>query len=183
MRRHLAYAAAGAVALALAGCGGDDPTPKVADPTSAPSAAPSADESAAAEKEPWDERSDDGAIAFVKHWLDVFNEMHTSAETDEFEAIATADCRACSEFVSIAESIQSDGGTMDSAGWSLLDAAVGAASTASSKEVAARLHQAAETIEYADGREPTTYPGGRVTVLMTVVWQSGAWTMDEVAFP
>lgn len=182
MRQHLAYAA-GAAVLALTGCGGDEPTPQIADPTPTPSASSSPSESAVAEKEPWERKSDDGAVAFVEHWLDTFNQMQTSGSTDDFIAIATSDCQACREFVRITEQIDSEGGTLQTTGWSSRDIAVGAASTASAKELAVRLSQAAETIRYDDGREPTKYPGGKVTVLMTVVWQHGAWRMEEVAFP
>lgn len=182
MRRHLAYAAAGAVVLALTSCG-DDPEPQVADPTSTPSSSSSPSESAAAEKEPWEEKTDDGAVAFVEHWLDVFNEMQTSANTQEFSSIGTDGCRACAEFVSINQEIAADGGTIESKGWKLIDAAVGAASTNAKKEVVAHLDQSPERISYSGAKKPREYPGGEATVLMTLVWQESTWVMDEVAFP
>lgn len=137
MRRHLAYAA-GAAVLALAGCGGDDLTPQVADPTSSPSVSASPSASAAVKKEAWEKKTDDGAVAFVEHWLEVFNEMQTTSNTADFEAIAASDCSACEEFVSITREISSEGGSVDSNGWSMIDAAVSASSSTSKKELAVR---------------------------------------------
>ena len=88
MRRHLAYAATGAVVLALTGCG-DDPEPRVADPTSTPKSSSSPSASAAIEKEPWEEKTDDGAVAFVEHWLEVFNEMQRDGDQDDLRALST----------------------------------------------------------------------------------------------
>ncbi len=64
---------------ALAGCT-DDPQPRFEEPTESPSASESTS-SAAAEPEPWEEKSKAGAVAFARHWVEVFNEAQTSGET------------------------------------------------------------------------------------------------------
>ncbi len=105
MRRHLAYAA-GAAVLALTGCGGDDPTPQVADPTPSASVSPSPSASAAAEKEAWEKKTDDGAVAFVEHWLEVFNEMQVTRRADRASRpSAHRDCETCANFVEITDGI------------------------------------------------------------------------------
>ena len=109
MRRHLAYAA-GAAVLALTGCGGDDPTPQVADPTPSASVSPSPSASAAAEKEAWEKKTDDGAVAFVEHWLEVFNEMQVTGETDRRWGDQRSDCETCANFVEITDDIYESGG-------------------------------------------------------------------------
>ncbi len=70
-RRRLA-ALACACALAMSACSGEDPEPIVSDSPSG-SASPSESPSEAT-KQPWQKRSKAGAVAFVKHWVDVFNE-------------------------------------------------------------------------------------------------------------
>ncbi len=103
MRRHLAYAA-GAAVLALAGCGGDDPTPQVADPTPTASVSASPSASAAVEKEAWEKKTEAGAIAFAKRWVRLFDEAKSSGDTAELEAVSSDDCKTCQNFISLTKS-------------------------------------------------------------------------------
>ncbi len=57
--------------MALVGCT-DEPEPRFEEPTETPSASESS--SAAAEPEPWEEKSKAGAVAFAKHWVEMFND-------------------------------------------------------------------------------------------------------------
>ena len=62
--------------LAVGGCSDDEPEPKFA-----PSESPSPTESSTPAPEAWEVKSEDGAVAFAEHWVDVFNEAHGSGET------------------------------------------------------------------------------------------------------
>ncbi len=70
--RRIAGAALVLVLTAGAGCT-DDPEPRFEDPTGSPSASDTTSP-AADEKEPWEVKSKAGAVAFAKHWVEVFNE-------------------------------------------------------------------------------------------------------------
>ncbi len=66
-----------AAVMALAGCT-DEPEPRFEEPTETPSASDPTS-SAAAEPEPWEEKSKAGAVAFARHWVELFNEARTRA--------------------------------------------------------------------------------------------------------
>ena len=55
--------------LAVGGCSDDDPEPKFA-----PSESPSPTDTSTPEPEAWEVKSEDGAVAFAEHWVDVFNQ-------------------------------------------------------------------------------------------------------------
>lgn len=179
MRRHLAYAA-GAAALALAGCGGDDPTPQVADPTPTASASASPSASAAAEKEAWEKKTDDGAVAFVEHWLEVFNEMQVTGKQSELRAISSDACESCSNIFTKSEAIYGSDGSIRTKGWSVDQIGVSPGLEKGERQVAVRVQQAPQTIVTGDGKK-TNYPGGPLTVTATVAWSRGSWTMQELA--
>ena len=182
MRRHLAYAAAGAVVLALTGCG-DDPEPRVADPTSTPSSSSSPSESAAAEKEPWKEKTDDGAVAFVEHWLSTFNEMQSTGETVAFRELATIECETCANFVSLADETYSGGGRIQSDGWRLKSASPTSLDVPGGYQLALSVRQMPQKVYETAKAEPESFPGGTVTFLATVVWTNDGWRMDSWEFP
>ena len=71
-RRWLA--AAVCVPLLAVGCSDEEPTPKFA-PSESPS--PSETTTPTAEPEAWEVKSEDGAVAFAEHWVDVFNDAAT----------------------------------------------------------------------------------------------------------
>ena len=63
----------------VAGCGGDEPKPKMAATTSAaptPTPTPTATPSPAA----WEVKTNAGAVAFAKHWIAVFNQATSARE-------------------------------------------------------------------------------------------------------
>ena len=59
--------------MALAGCT-DEPEPRFEEPTETPSASDPTS-SAAAEPEPWEEKSKAGAVAFAKYWVETSSTM------------------------------------------------------------------------------------------------------------
>ncbi len=179
MRRHLAYAA-GAAVLALAGCGGDDPTPQVADPTPSASVSASPSASAAVEKEAWEKKTDDGAVAFVEHWLEVFNEMQVTGERSDLRAISSGECQSCANIFEKSEEIYGAGGSIQTKGWSVDQIGISPGLEDDERQVAVRVRQTPQTVMSADG-EKTKFPGGPLTVTATVAWSGNEWTMQELA--
>ena len=178
MRRHLAYAACAAV-LALAGCGGDDPTPQVAEPTPTASVSASPSASAAVEKEAWEKKTDDGAVAFVEHWLEVFNEMQVTGEQSELRAISSGDCETCSNFFESADAVYKSGGSIKTEGWTVDQIALSPSKDDRRRTVGLRIMQAAQTVDFGNG-DKRRYPGGPLTMTASLHWQAGEWEMVEL---
>ena len=179
MRRHLAYAAAGAAVLALAGCG-DDPEPRIADPTSTPSSSSSPSESAAAEKEPWEEKTDDGAVAFVEHWLEVFSTAFQTGETQDLQALHAKTCPTCDGFVGLIEDAWSDGGEIRGDAWSASSLAPSKNPPDGKAAISATIDQPGQVIVDANGGEERT-PPGTVEYLFELAWAQGQWRVASFA--
>ncbi|WP_341231172.1 DUF6318 family protein [Nocardioides salarius] len=178
MRRHLAYAA-GAAVLALAGCGGDDPTPQVADPTPTASVSASPSASAAVEKEAWEKKTDDGAVAFVEHWLEVFNEAETTGETQVLEDLSAPGCETCANFVEITNDIYGAGGFIKSEGWKIQQ--VGRPTeTATETVVAFNVDQTPQRVRQTAESETLARPGGKLSLSAHLAWRGGKWVMNRL---
>jgi hypothetical protein len=182
MRRHLAYAA-GAAVLALAGCGGDDPTPQVADPTSSASVSAPPSASAAVEKEAWEKKTEAGAEAFTERWVSAFNDMQASGEAGDFKELSTNDCETCRNFLELTDQAYANGGRIESGGWRIKSSAATSLDVPDGHQFALRVRQMPQRIYETVDAEPTTFPGGTVTFLSTVVWQSGGWRVAAWEFP
>ncbi|MCL8026246.1 DUF6318 family protein [Nocardioides bruguierae] len=178
--RPLAAAVALTSALALSACSSDDPDPVVADPTpSAPSSSadPTPSEDSA---EPWETQNRAGAEALVDAWLEAFNAMQSSGQTEAFESLSSSGCATCANLVETTEAIYGGGGSIKSRGW--INPTFGdVTSTAKERTLAVRLRQTPQVV-VADG-ERTNYPGGMATFIATVRWTGDTWSMADWNFP
>ncbi|NYD57547.1 hypothetical protein BKA08_001785 [Nocardioides marinisabuli] len=179
MRRHLAYAAAGAVVLALTSCG-DDPEPQVADPTSTPSSSSSPSESAAAEKEPWEEKTDDGAVAFVAHWLEVMNEAENSGDTVAFRELATDQCQTCDRIASYTDQLYESGGYSKSQAWSVQSVSEPRKGPERSTLIAVNVLTSDQKLKESSTSPVRVNEASEVTLTAYVRWTGSAWAMSEV---
>jgi hypothetical protein len=178
--RRLSRAVAVTIALSVLTACGNDPEPRFeADPSPSPtpSSSPTADD-----PEPWEEKSDEGAIAFVEHWIDLFNEMQLSGETADFRALGTPSCEACDNFVAITDSLYENGSTVRSEGWSVRAADLPAGQKGADRDVSVVIDQASEVITAPDGSEDRN-PSGQITVVARLTWTSQGWRVDSVEFP
>lgn len=105
--------------LLVAGCTDDDPKPKFEPPSSdAPTSAthsstattvpPQPELPAAAQK-----RSDAGAEAFVRYWLDVVNFAQLTGDTSELGALNDVRCSGCRGIVKAIDSAYQSGGRIE----------------------------------------------------------------------
>ncbi|TIC79443.1 DUF6318 family protein [Nocardioides sp. GY 10127] len=173
-------AAVAATALLASGCAADggSATPIVTTPSAVSSSAdvsPSAGASDAA----WQKHTDAGAVAFVKHWLDVFNDMQQTGDTAGFASLNTADCETCANLIDITEGIYADG-KLRSDGW-LRPKIVPIDAKPGLTGFAVRLHQSPQIVISPNGRE--TYDGGMATFIAGLRWQANAWRMASWDFP
>lgn len=164
-------------ALLLAACT-DDPEPRFAEPSPSPSASESTSP-AVDEKEPWERKSKAGAVAFAKHWIDVFNEAQMSGDTSTFAASNTERCVSCRDLTEQLKEIYDDGGSLRSEGWRVIDLVPRPGSLLSDTEVVLRIDRSPQRIVDGDGRVQR-FPGGEATFSMGVTWAKDRWLVDEL---
>jgi len=172
--RHALAAASLLALLAVAGCS-DDPKPKFA-PTPSPS---SPTTSATPEPEAWEVKSKHGAVAFAKHWVDVFNEAQQSGETTDLRSISTDACGSCNGFATQLEDLYGDGGHLESAGWTVLQSVPTQGMPRGEAIIAMRIARSPQVVHKASGKEEQ-FPGGKATFSAKLVWKAQTWLMNEM---
>lgn len=115
----------GAVVLlvALAGCGGDpkaNPPPSPSPSTTPVSTTPSAPAMPDAAKE----NSKAGAIAFVRHYVELLNHLEATGDEAPMLAVSGPSCRSCASVAHAANKIYDAGGHVEGGVWSITDAVV-----------------------------------------------------------
>lgn len=177
MRRTIgALASSLALAATLSACGGD-PEPRFeAEPSVAPS---TASPSASAEPEPWEEKSDDGAIAFVEHWIEVFDESKEDGDTSELSALSSTSCVTCQNFIEMTNEIYDNGGSVTSKGWTIESISEPVRSDDSTL-VAVNVLQSPQQIQRTSDSKVEKFEGGKIDFAFTLRWKEGAWTVEAV---
>jgi len=109
------------LAVLLTGCGATSapptaPTEYVVSPTPSPlkPLAPVLPEAAKADTKA-------GAVAFVRHYVDVLNYAQSTGETRGVTALGDADCRSCRNVARAIQAIYKPGGTISGGTWTLQD--------------------------------------------------------------
>jgi hypothetical protein len=172
--RHALAAASLLAALAVAGCS-DDPEPKF-EPDPSPSASSS---SAAPGSEPWEKQSQAGAVAFAKHWVDVFNDAQQSGQTADLRGISTEECGSCEGFAGQLEDLYDAGGHLESDGWRVLQSVPTKGTPSDEAIVSLRISRSAQVVHGASGKEKE-FSGGRATYSAKLIWEAQAWLMNEL---
>lgn len=179
VRRWRTAAVAGLLCSALlAGCSDDDPDPIVADPPASPSAS-SSSASASAAPEPWQVRSKAGAVAFVEHWVEVFNEAGRTGDTAALRAISGPACKACLGYADQLDELYANGGRFESNGWTVT--AIGASDRLplSQMSVGMRIERAPEAVIRANGKRKQ-FPGGFANYSAEPRWRAGGWSLASL---
>ncbi|MEO5665487.1 MAG: DUF6318 family protein [Nocardioides sp.] len=175
--RRAAIAAA-ALPLLLAGCTDDDPVPQIPDPTT-PS--PTASETTAP-PEPWEAQTEDGAIAFAEHWIDLLNAARLDETgTEGITDASTPQCASCSNIAQIIDGWQSDGIAYKSKPWTIEQVAV-ISSEPKEARVGLRILRPREMLTESDG-SVVRKDASRATYAATLEWRSGSWLMHELVIP
>ena len=177
MRRTIgALASSLALAATLSACGGD-PEPRFEEQ---PSAAPStASPSAPAEPEPWEEKSDDGAVAFVGHWLTLFREAENSGATDALRSASAPSCESCERFATEIERIYDQGGHIRSDGWSITTIAPPVRDR-SSASVAFEVRQSDQRVRETANGDEVVNRGISIGLAAELTWEDGRWLMGRL---
>jgi hypothetical protein len=169
------HALALGLVLALSACGGDPEPQFEADPSPAPSEATTS----APAKEAWEEKSDDGAIAFVEHWIDEFDASKSTGDTTDLVAISASQCQTCSSFIKMTDEIYAAGGQVDSAGWDILSISEPVRSQ-DEVRIAARIEQSPQRIRRSADAKVERFKGGEIDFAFTLRWASGHWELADM---
>ncbi|MBD8606106.1 hypothetical protein IFT73_04500 [Aeromicrobium sp. CFBP 8757] len=121
-------------ALTLAACS-SDPAPREPDPTRSASAAPTPTASLPTMPPQASEDSPEGAAAFVKHYVDVFNYAAATGDVDELRSLAPK-CASCMQYADDFERLDAKSRPSQDA-WTLADVTV--ASAHSNRKVSASV--------------------------------------------
>lgn len=176
MRQIHRHALALGLVLALSACG-SDPEPRFeADPSPAPSEVTTS----ATAKEAWEEKSDDGAIAFVEHWIDEFNKMRATGDTGTVADLSSKTCDSCRNFVQLTNQIYDAGGSLETAGWMPLTVSQPAESSSDAPVLSVRVKQAPQTVIESRESEPVEYDGGRIDLVAHLKWARDRWQMTRL---
>ena len=164
------------VPLLVAGCS-DDPEPRFEE---SPSPSPSESTSAAAEPKAWEVKSEAGAVAFARHWMDVFNEAMPTGDTRQLNALSEPACKTCSAFAKRLESIYDNGGFYKSPGWRILQADASDKMPAGRAVLALRVLQGAERYKDTGDSKVVENRASRASYSANLIWTRGSWRVQEL---
>lgn len=107
-----------AALLAMGACGGD-PQPK--EPKASGTASSSTSATLAVPTMPVQakENSPEGAAAFVKHYIDVFNYASNTGDVTELSRLSSPKCDGCQSYIKEFESLRTAGKLIDGPLWKL----------------------------------------------------------------
>jgi hypothetical protein len=174
-----------ALLLALAGCDGDPkaepstpPTSSSVSTTPSPSAPmlPSAAEA----------NTKAGAIAFVKHYVEVQNFAARTGDTSTFRTLSLASCEECRSIVRRIERVYAHGGRIEGEGW-LTRSAVGMSNAPGPTDlryVIARLEIEPQVIVESPGASPSSFAGNdRLLMTFGLARSPEGWQLARMKVP
>lgn len=172
------FVVAAAVPLLLVGACSEDPEPKFAPPSATPT--PSVTESAEPEPAAWEEKSTEGAVAFARHWVEVFNEAQMTGNTSDLRAASAPSCGTCAGVADQVDELYKGGGRLQSEGWSVRQAVPTPDIPNGQARIAMRVYRAAQVVTFGDKRDDRKFAASQVTLSARLVWRDGAWCMTDL---
>lgn len=174
-RRLLAAAACVPLLAALGACSEDEP-----DPQFAPSPSPTPTETTTPEPEAWEVKSEDGAVAFAEHWVDVFTDAVNAGESDGLRSLSGGECATCTAIADRVDSIEADGGFYRSPGWRVLQAVPAQDMPANEALISMRVLQGKEVFRESAASTVVRNPSSRATYSARLAWADGGWRMVDL---
>jgi Family of unknown function (DUF6318) len=165
--------------LGLAGCGGDpktDPSPAPSTPVTSPASTtpspPAMPDAARANTRA-------GAIAFVRHYIDVFNHAQLTGSTDELSALSSPRCQDCQAAIQGLDQVYGAGGHIE--GGALLAGPTSVEHNALEHFwlVLIRVDSGPQSVTSAGGAAPTNLPGGRRSMKFSLARTGESWKVTS----
>ena len=177
MTRVVRLAFVGVVtSLILTGCSGDpeprfEPPPSTTPTTSEPTEEP--------EPESYEVRSKEGAVAFARHWVDVFNAA-VSGDTAELVESSDPHCATCNGFLDRIRSVYDAGGSYQAFDWRVLVTSITPRQSLERPELVVRILRGAERYRESSKAEVELSPASRSTYRVELLWGEGGWRMARM---
>lgn len=166
------------LSLVLAGCGGDpeappDPTATTSGVSTTPSTPPTP--SAPVLPEAATANTKAGAIAFVRHYVEVFNHAQATGVHAELEKLSSRDCDECEAVVAGLAKIYGAKGHIE--GGALVAGAATAEYNAAERRwlVLVRVDSGPQTVFASSAADPQELHGGARSMQFSVRRESGNW--------
>ncbi|QMW64932.1 hypothetical protein H4N58_11880 [Mumia sp. ZJ1417] len=178
---RLGTALAAAVALlSVTACTGEEPAG--GDPTSAPpttaSASPSPTPSAPTIPPEATKHSADGAAAFVKYYISVFNHAEATLETDGIESHTSPKCTSCQRMVQRLEKVREGGGSSGDPNWQ--PTVTGSQLVNGAFIVTADITSSDFPYRESSNASPGIVKATEYKLLYELGWRSGGWVIDRI---
>lgn len=185
LKRALGLCTGIGVLLILTGCGTQPTPPEPTLPSSQPSV--ESETSTTTEPEPTEsslieppvlpeaakENSEEGAIAFAQHFIDVLNYSTSSLDDEYLEVISATDCKYCTRVTAMIQDTKKAGGTVDGLIFSL----VSDPEVLTNEADVFGLEFFVSNSEYRilRGSQHTEYPAENIQVAMIITPAANSW--------
>lgn len=174
MRRAVVPLVALIVMLALAGCSGDDPEPKIAPTPSSPATSASPSEPSPAPERLSPEET-------VRAWVEARNKALRDGDTTSVEALSAESCETCENQIDPIRKIYADGGHFETDGWQVVSSRLKSRSGPRAAVDTAIKYAAGRTIAET-GAEPVTYSVERHIVVFKLTAIRGTWQIQFIGY-
>lgn len=162
--------------LALAGCGEDDPQPKVEPPGSS-TPTPSPDTTTAPVLS---DASRKGGEGFVSHWMNVFSQAQLTGDTSALRAISAPECENCQTYITNVEEFHAKGGeVLTDKGWKVVQAAE-VKRRGDWRMIGARVHIAPQRVRKTPEASVTRNREQFIAYQAEIRRKRGSWVMDQL---
>lgn len=170
--RIIAYVVA--ALLLFAGCAQDQP--KEPAPTAKPSPTVTAPSMPAAAQE----NTVAGAVAFVEHYIDVFNYASNTGDVKELQKLSDPACKGCTSYIDLYKTTYADGGYFRDSDWQL-DAVT---AEIQGDEMVVFAHLSAPKGEYKKSNKSAEQTGDGENTNLTLVPAptSSGWVLTQIGF-
>lgn len=171
--------------LALGACSGDDPDPKVADPTPTSSLPTSPSTTAASgpvePTRPPEARGTDAAAAeaFVEFYWEMADYAQSTGDLDGLRDVSPQDCRQCQRVLAFLESVADRGGEIRGGDTTLTEissAPVGSDGTR--RIVRFAMANTRQTVDYPGDAKDDVYPASTIFGEAVLHLDQGQWSLE-----
>ena len=195
-RTFLPYAAGLALAVTLTGCAAESAAPEPTTPVPTPAApsssvatsvtaAPAASPTSAAPDFPEGlpaaakKHTKDGAVAFVKYFIDQVNQAWTSPDASRLEGMCLTTSKACAAFVDDARELEAKNRRYDGEPVTVVSTEP-MGTIEGSQRVLVQLIQEKRNVVDSTGRRVKTDPREELRLLALVRWGQSGWQLASI---
>ena len=173
--------AAAVALLSVSACTGEEPAggdPTTSAPSPRATSSPTPTPVAPTIPPEATEHSADGAAAFVKYYIAVFNHAEANLEVSDIESLTSPACTSCQRMIRRLRAIRKNGGSSGDPNWS--------PTITSSQLISGTFIVTADITSsdfpYQETSEapPGTVKATKYELLYELAWRSGGWVIDRI---